>query len=122
MHEFGIAERLVSQIEKEVKKRGPLKVKEIRIELGQLLFIEPETLKFIIGEMSRNTPLKNAEIKIKMIKPEIKCPSGHSYKGKFKIFSHHHEFPFEEFKCRKCGKPVKILSGNECKVKEIVFE
>lgn len=121
MHEFGIAERIVSYVEKEIEKKKPLEIKEIKIELGELLFIEPETLKFIIREMSRNTPLKNAKIKIEMIKPEVKCPLGHIYKGKFKIFSHYHEFPFEEFKCRKCGKPVKILSGDECRIKEIVF-
>lgn len=122
MHEFGIAERIVSYVEKEIEKRKARKIKEVKIELGELLFIEPETLKFIIQEMSRNKPLKNAKIEIEMIKPEVRCPSGHKYKGKFEIFSHHHEFPFEEFKCKKCGNPVKILAGNECRVKEIVFE
>ncbi len=122
MHEFGIVDKVIRSVEEEVKKRKVSKIKEIHIELGQLMGIQPETMKFLLKEMSKGTVLENAKIKISLIRPEIQCASKHKSKLKLKVEGHFHDFPIDGFKCQKCGKKVKLIAGNDCIPKKIIYE
>jgi len=122
MHEFGIVDKLIRSVEEEVAKRKVSKVKEIHIELGQLMGIQTETMVFLLKEMSKGTILENAKIKISLILPEIQCASKHKNKLQLKVEGHFHDFPTDGFKCPKCGKKVKLIKGNDCIIKKIIYE
>ena len=121
MHEFGIVNEIINSVEREVKKRKCSKVLEIHLELGQLMGIQPETLKFLLKEMSQGTSLENAKIKINFVLPEVECELKHKSKLKnLKLPEHFHDFPISDLKCPICGKPVNLLKGNECIIKKII--
>jgi len=128
MHEFGIATNIIKSIEKEAKKREGMKVKEVDIKLGTLLGIQPETLKFLLRELSKDSEkifLKNAKIKISKVNPEVQCSSKHRSRVNLKVENHSHNFPIlliDKLKCPKCGKKAKLLHGDKCIVERIVFQ
>ncbi len=122
MHEFGIVDKVIRSVEEEVKKRKASKVNEIHLELGQLMGIQPDTMKFLLKEMSKGTVLENTKVKISLILPEIQCASKHKSKLHLKVEGHFHDFPTDGFKCSKCGKKVKLIKGNDCILKKIIYE
>ena len=48
-------------------------VKRIRLEVGELLMINPVQLEFCFRAISRNTPAENAVLEINTVKAKILC-------------------------------------------------
>lgn len=122
MHEISIVEKILNSLEKEIKKHNADKVKEIQLEFGALLGIDPDNFKFFFREMSRGTLAEKARIKIKLIPLKIVCKSKHKSMLKLNLSHEEAHFPIlPKIKCSRCGKNAKIVSGEECKIKKIVF-
>ncbi len=72
MHEWALAEAVITAISDIAKKEKLKEVKEVRISIGELQQIELEIFKFALTQM-RTDILKNTRIKIKSIKAQLKC-------------------------------------------------
>lgn len=74
MHELGLARDLVRAVRAAVADRQVTgKVTRVRVELGRLAGIEPESLRFAFSVLTAETPLAGAELALRRIEPAVTC-------------------------------------------------
>lgn len=113
MHEMSIAENIFGIIEDAKCAHNFYKVKEIHLEIGALASIEVESLRFCLEVVLKNTVAADAQIKFELI-PSI----GNCWQcgATIAITSYYDA-------CIKCGNyGVRIVSGNEMKITELLVE
>lgn len=88
------------------EERKAKKITKIRIEIGELLLINFDQLKFCFEAVSNGTIAENADLDVKFIKPKIKC----SVCGK--------EYDEVVGMC-ECGGLVEISGGKEMIIKKV---
>ncbi len=103
MHELYIAECIVKSVSKSLPQNLPTtSVTEVRVQVGQLDAVIPDTLIFVFDAIKRNSGLSNAKLNIDQIEVVCRC-RGCSYE--FGV-----ELPL--FLCPRCGGgDVEILRG-----------
>ena len=72
MHEWALAEALISTVIQVSKKEGLRKIFEIEVRIGELQDIDLEIFKFALIQLRPNY-LKDAEFKFKIVKTKLKC-------------------------------------------------
>ena len=72
MHEWALAEALISTVIQVSKKEGLRKIFEIEVRIGELQDIDLEIFKFALIQL-RPDYLKDAEFKFKIVKTKLKC-------------------------------------------------
>ena len=72
MHEWALAEALISTVIQVSKKEGLRKIFEIEVRIGELQDIDLEIFKFALIQLKPDC-LKDAEFKFKMVKTKLKC-------------------------------------------------
>jgi len=104
MHELSIARSLFEIVKEEAERCGALEVLSIRIKVGALTGIVPESLRFCFTILARDTPAQNAEILVETIPVRGFCNACEESSGLKNC----------EFLCSKCGsRDIKIISGRE---------
>lgn len=120
MHEWALAEAIVSSITKVVEQEGLIEVKEVRIKVGELQQVDVDILEFALSELRTGT-LKNARFVIETVKAELRCRvCGHLWTFSQSRLNEEskesvHFVPetvHAYIKCPKCGSPdFEILEG-----------
>lgn len=120
MHEWALAEAVISTVSQIAEKEGLKEVAEVKIRVGELQQIELDILEFALSQL-KPLKLKNVKFCIKTIKAELKCRvCGHKWVfGKEKINDEmveaiHFipEIAHTYIKCPKCASPdFEILKG-----------
>ena len=108
MHELSIAQNILEI----VRQHAPdgRRVKAVRVAVGLLAGVVPDSLDFCFGVAAGGTPFESARLDIDEIPIRVLCRSCRS------------EFPVEHFAfaCSCCGGvDLDMLSGTELKVVEI---
>ena len=120
MHEWALAEAVISTVSQIAEKEGLKEVAEVEIKVGELQQIEREILEFALSQL-KTLKLKNVKFHIKTVKAELKCRvCGHKWifrkeKMNEEIAEAIHfvpEIAHTYIKCPKCGSPdFEILKG-----------
>jgi hydrogenase nickel incorporation protein HypA/HybF len=120
MHEWALAEAVISTVSQIAEKEGLKEVAEVEIKVGELQQIELDILEFALSQL-KTSKLKNVKFHIKTVKAELKCRvCGHKWifrkeKMNEEIAEAIHfvpEIAHTYIKCPKCGSPdFKILKG-----------
>jgi len=120
MHEWALAEAVISTVSQIVEKEGLKEVAEVEIKVGELQQIELDILKFALSQL-KTLKLKNVKFHMKTVKAELKCRvCGHKWifrkeKMNEEIAEAIHfvpEIAHTYIKCPKCGSPdFEILKG-----------
>jgi len=120
MHEWALAEAVISTVSQIVEKEGLKEVAEVEIKVGELQQIERDILEFALSQL-KTLKLKNVKFHIKTVKAELKCRvCGHKWifrkeKMNEEIAEAIHfvpEIAHTYIKCPKCGSPdFEILKG-----------
>jgi hydrogenase nickel incorporation protein HypA/HybF len=72
MHEWALAEAVISTVSQIAEKEGLKEVTEVQIRIGELQQIELDIIEFSLSQLK--TPiLRNAEFNIETVKAELKC-------------------------------------------------
>ncbi|MCS7124989.1 MAG: hydrogenase nickel incorporation protein HypA [Candidatus Bathyarchaeota archaeon] len=72
MHEWALAEAIISSAIDIAEKEGLAEVREVKIKVGELQQVEIEVLKFALSEL-RAGKLRNANFVIETVKAELRC-------------------------------------------------
>ncbi|MEM3041802.1 MAG: hydrogenase nickel incorporation protein HypA [Nitrososphaerota archaeon] len=72
MHEWALAEAIISAVSQIVEKEGLKEVIEVKIKLGELQQIETEVLEFALSQ-TKTQIFKNAKFNIETTKAQLKC-------------------------------------------------
>ncbi len=75
MHEFAIAESLVSIIRQEMDQNGLVSFTGVKVVYGQLTAIVPEALETAFQCICADTPLAEGKLEMEMLPLRVKCGS-----------------------------------------------
>lgn len=120
MHEWALAEAVVSTTLKIAEEKELKEVIELKIKIGELQQIDQEIFEFALSQL-RSPMLKNAKFSLETVKAELKCRvCNHKWKFSTKNmdedvseFIHFvPEIAHTYLKCPKCRSPdFEILTG-----------
>ncbi len=113
MHEMSIARNLLEVIERYAPTNGSARVKVVRLRIGELAGVVPESLRFCFEVVSEGTVANEAELVIETVPLVGRCQTcGADFHVEGCVFI-----------CRHCGSPrVELISGNELDVIELKVE
>lgn len=110
MHELSIAQNIIEIVNDNLNDHQKNIVKSVRVKVGKLTNILPDSLVFSFEALVKDTDLDGAVLEIEHLPIKIKC-------AECGAVSTSDDFLFS---CEKCGgNQIKILSGNEFLVSEI---
>ncbi|MCK4439623.1 hydrogenase nickel incorporation protein HypA, partial [Candidatus Bathyarchaeota archaeon] len=128
MHEWALAEAVISTVSQIAEKEELKEVAEVKIEVGELQQIELDILEFALSQL-KTRKLKKAKFNIQTVKAELKCRvCGHKW-----IFNKEKmneetaeaihfvpEIAHTYIKCSECGSPdFEIRKGRGIWLKSI---
>lgn len=125
MHEWALAESILSATLEEAEKEKLKTIDEIKIGIGELQQIERDIFEFALEEIikSQDNKLKNVKISIETEKSTLKCKScEHTWKfcdmkkklneDESEAIHFIPEVAFVHTRCPKCGSPdFEITTG-----------
>jgi len=113
LHELSIASNLIDIVKKAVEGKEISRVTSLRIVIGEMSMVVPESLEFAFGVISKGTFVENARLDF-VRKPLVgKCLECEK------------EFAVRDFlfRCPECQSPgVEIVSGRELLLESIECE
>ena len=118
MHEYSIMMDIVQAAIKAMEGYEVENVETVHLEVGELTFLNPEQLKFSFRILTEDNVLSGAELMIKELKAEIRCPSC-GYKGGLPEDLEEIHFGVPRIFCPQCKGKVELLRGRECVLRNI---
>jgi len=113
MHEFSLAVNIFNIVLETVQKEQVKKVYKIKLDIGKLMAVVPESLIFGFEAISDGTALEGAKLEINEIPVTVRCK-------KCRTESEMEEFIFI---CPKCGEiDLEILSGKDMQIISLEVE
>ena len=113
MHEMSIAQSLLDIIKEEMHKHNAKLLKSVRLDIGQLSAIVPESLSFCFEVMTSGTELEGAELIMEII----------PLKGACRDCSRGFEIKEYAFECPYCSSPhIDTIAGQELSIVEMEVE
>ena len=113
IHELSVCDGIFEVLEAQATARHFKNVKTVRLELGELAGIEPDTLRFCFDVVREGSLADEAQLEIIEVPGEVRCSScGNS-------ISAYHGFAA----CPKCGsRQLSITGGKHLRIKELEVE
>jgi len=114
MHEWALAEAVVSTVSQIAEREGLRRVTEVRLKVGELQQIEMEILRFALSELKRSSLLEDAEFIIETEKAELTCRvCGHKWffkrieidENAAEAIHFIPEIAHAYIRCPRCGSP-----------------
>ena len=110
MHELSIAQNILEIVDETLSKNQYKKLLEIKVQIGELIAIVPESLRFCYECLIKDSPYAGSKINIEVIPVKIFCKNcKKNYKIK-ELF----------FICPVCHKKnVELIQGKELKISHL---
>jgi len=125
MHEFATAQNIVRVVTRAAMMNNAKKISEIRLEIGEFTFINPQQLQFVFEIAAKDSPAEGAALIISRTLGKIKCTKC-GYEGGLKYSGpeiHSSVMAAFVLDCPKCeSKDTEIIGGRELKIKDIKIE
>ena len=113
MHELSVTENIIKICSEEAEKHNVNRVKQIKLKVGKLSGLVPESIKYYFDIASKGTRVEGAELNIQNIPIVIKCGKC-SFEG---------EIGDKKFYCPNCRSyNIKIIRGNEFLIDSLEVE
>lgn len=132
MHEWALAESVLTAAIEAAEKEKLKKITEIKIAIGELQQIEKDIFKFALDEITKNEEkLKNVKITIKTEKSTLKCKNCENTwnfsdikkelnKDESEAIHFIPEVAFVHTRCPKCKSPdFEIIAGRGVSITQI---
>ncbi len=110
MHELSIAQNIVEIIQEHVPSNGLSLVKNVKMKIGNLAGVVPDSLEFCFDAITDQTPMRNAVLVVEHVPFVVECGRcGKASTSEVGIIL-----------CAECGSDeTRIVSGNELLVTAI---
>jgi len=113
MHEMGIAMDVLKIVKEHLPAEQPVRVKKISLKVGKLTAVVPDSLKFCMEVITKDTEAEGAEILIEEVPLMVQCQA----------CGEKTELAEPVFICPKCNSPnLAVISGRELFVESIEVE
>ncbi len=118
MHEYSIMVDIVKAALESIKDYEIENVEKVFLDVGELMFLNPEQLEFSFKVLTEENFLNGADLVIEEKKAEVECTSC-GYKGHLPNKTEEDHFRIPRIFCPRCKGAVNLLSGRECIVRRI---
>ncbi|HEX7573470.1 MAG TPA: hydrogenase maturation nickel metallochaperone HypA [Bacteroidota bacterium] len=113
MHELSIAQSIVDIVLQHLPKEEGVSVRSVRLTLGAMAGVVPDSLEFCFGAITEGTPLAGALLEIEHVPLTAHCND----------CGRDAEIEPTLFACAACGSTsLTILSGREMQLRDIEVE
>jgi len=113
MHELAIAQNILEIVQQSVPREQAAAVRWVRVRVGQLSGVVPESLDFCFSAIASDTNWKGASLAIEQVPTTSQC----------RDCAHHFEIEDMLFFCPACkGTNIELTSGKELELVEIELE
>jgi hydrogenase nickel incorporation protein HypA/HybF len=113
MHEMSIAHSLIEIVKEEMIKNDASILKSVRVHIGQMSAIVPESLSFCFEVMTSGTELEGAKLVMDIIPLRGFC---RDCEGEFEIQDY-------VFLCPQCGsRNIETIAGQDLSIVEMEVE
>lgn len=110
MHELSIAHEIIGIVQENLPAGNSHSVKTVKLKIGKLTNILPDSLTFCFDALIKDTELDGAKLDIQHIPITLQC----------NICSAVSEIEGFAFACPSCGSAeIKTIAGDELRVSEI---
>jgi hydrogenase nickel incorporation protein HypA/HybF len=110
MHELGIAQNILQIVQQSVPENQAADVRLIRIRVGQLSGVVPDSLDFCFSAIANDTKLQGAKLEIEQVPITSECKD---CRRRFRISE-------MDFSCPACkSSNLELVSGRELEIIEI---
>jgi hydrogenase nickel incorporation protein HypA/HybF len=110
MHELSIARSIVEIVEQYVSPNDCRAVREVKVKVGGMAGVVPDSLEFCFSAITADTFLQNAKLRIEQIPFTIKCETCGDVAASAMGF----------VVCPRCGSAdTTVVGGTELQVTEI---
>jgi hydrogenase nickel incorporation protein HypA/HybF len=106
VHELALTESIVAAIE---ARLGAARVVRVRLEIGQLMAVEPAALRFAFTACTEGTPLAEARLEIIDV----------AARGRCRVCGREGLLDGAVALCACGSADLELLSGNELHIKEV---
>lgn len=113
MHEMSIAQSLFEIIEEEIGKNGLKRITAVRMKIGEMAAVVPESLEFCFEVLARGTPVEGAVLEMTVIPLTGRCGT---CREEFTV----RDYIFECPACRSAD--VTLVAGEELCLEELEGE
>ena len=118
MHEYSVMNQLMTALLDELgqEKKNIERIKEVRIEVGELTFLGADQLKFAFEALGKDTIAEGAELNVIKIDSEVRCDDC-GYEGGINYSNDpafHYNVPI--ISCPECDSKPEIVKGKETKI------
>jgi hydrogenase nickel incorporation protein HypA/HybF len=114
MHELSIVTSIVETVTESLNAYPDARVLEVRLRVGALASVIPESLEFCYGIASEGTPLEGSRLVVNLLPVVVHCEScgqDAELEG------------VQSFRCPRCGEPCSDLrQGRELEIDSIEIE
>jgi hydrogenase nickel incorporation protein HypA/HybF len=113
MHEMSIAQSLINILQEEMAKNGAATLRSVRLSVGEMTAIVPESLSFCFEIITQGTPFEGAKLLMDRIPLRGYCPKCEE------------TFDIKEFVfiCPTCGSTtIETIAGQELSIVEMEVE
>lgn len=111
MHELSVATALVAQAERAARAAGAERVVAVRLRLGRLSGLVPESLVFGFEIAATGTALEGARLEVERVEPVIWCPR---CEAEVTLASP------TRFRCPRCDTPsADVRAGRELELRSL---
>jgi hydrogenase nickel incorporation protein HypA/HybF len=113
MHELSLAEALIDLVEEESRKLDGARVRVVRLEIGALAAVEPDSMRFCFDAVARGTSADGATLDIITIPGRGHCLD---CRQDVEVFE-------RPALCPQCGAArVEVTRGGDLRLKELEVE
>jgi hydrogenase nickel incorporation protein HypA/HybF len=113
MHELSIAQNIVEAVNEQLKDVKYEQIKNLKVKIGELTAVDPNSLKFSFDIITKSTALENVNLEIENVPLKVLC-NVCNQEGNIENFF---------FICGSCGSTdLKVLQGDELYLSEIEFD
>ncbi len=110
MHELSIAQNIINIVQEEMQKCDARFLKTVRLKIGTMSAIVPESLSFCFGLITEGTEFEGSKLIMDIIPLKGYC---RNCKNEFEIKDY-------AFECPSCkSSKIKTISGREMDIVEI---
>lgn len=113
MHELPVTKSIIKISSEEAEKHNAKIVKEIRIKVGELTGLIPDSIQYYFDIISKGSKVEGALLKIEKLPIKIRCNE----------CSKEVEAKVGTYSCSACGSMnIKIIGGNEFYIDSLEVE
>ena len=111
MHEYGIVDALLKQIDQLAGERGATAVRTVHLRIGQLAGVEPDLLVFAFEGFREDTICAGAELRVQSVEPRWACRRCGDLQSER-----------QALRCNGCGDPLILAEGDEIILERLEME